>query len=322
MTVAVLVNPAARRNRKKRNRLEDILAGRPDVLVERAENFSDLAGIIDHFIQKDASAVIISGGDGTVQAVQTHLAESVSHDRLPRLAILPDGTTNMNASDIGVQNPQNRAVLERIAVSEYCMRTTTVKRRHTLRVDNPKDMTPQHGMFFGAGAIYRAVLMSHRDVHAKGLTGDWANAMTLAKALWQTVSKGDDPKIPDRIYQTTEMKIEADGTPFASGGHLLLLTTTLHRLVLNSRPFWNQNGEALKLTTAGFPTRRLMSSLLPILYGGENRNLDPTIYRSTTARKISLDCSMPFILDGEIIEKPDDGPLTLSLGPEFEYLYR
>ncbi len=322
MTVAVLVNPTARRNRTKRNRLEDILAGRPDVLIERVENFSDLPGIVDHLVQKDVSAVIISGGDGTVQAIQTHLAESVSHDRLPRLAILPDGTTNMNAADIGVQNPRNRAVLERIAVPEYCMRTTTVKKRHTVRVDNPKGRPPQHGMFFGAGAIYRAVLMSHRDVHSKGLTGDWANAMTFGKALWQTLRKGDDLTNPDRIYQKTDMTIGTGDAVFDSGGHLLLLTTTLHRLVLNSRPFWNQDEEALKLTTVKFPATKLLSSLQPILYGGEKRNVDPAVYRSTAARRISLDCSLPFILDGEVIEKPDDGPLMLSLGPEFEYLYR
>lgn len=320
MTVGVLINPTARRNRKKGNRLEDVLTSRTDVIVERVDRFADLFDILDQFVRTDVNAIVISGGDGTVQAIQTHLAESLPPDRLPRLAILPDGTTNMNASDVGVQNPRSRVVLERITVPEYCARATAVRRRHTVRIDNPKDKSPQHGMFFGAGAIYRAVVMCHRDIHSRGLVGDWATGMTLLSALYRAFIRGEKKSDPDRIYQPTEMTVTADSEIFAEDGQLLALVTTLDRLILGSRPFWNQNSDAMKLTTIGFPPYHLLRSLRAIMYGGRTRRLNAESYRSTSASVIEIDCDLPFILDGEFIEKPDDGPLRLSLGPVFEFL--
>lgn len=319
MSVGVLVNPSARQNRRRPNRLEEYLAGRPDVVFGRADRFEDLPDILDDFMQREVRAILISGGDGTVQAIQTRLAESLPADRLPRLAIIPDGTTNMNAADIGVQNPRSRVILERLSVAEYCVRSTNVKRRHTVRVDNPAVGGPRHGMFLGLGAIHRAVVMCYRDVHTLGLAGDWANAATLAKALFDSLFGTRDTD-PDRIYQPTPMTITADGRPHCDGDQFLALVTTLHRLALASRPFWNQSTEALKLTTAAFPPRRLLASLPIAMYGNRSRRWLPDSYRSTDARLLEIRSSAPVILDGEILHPPTDGPLTVSLGPAFEYL--
>lgn len=319
MSVGVVVNPLSRRNLRGRNRLEEFLAGRPDVVFGRAERFEDLPDLIDDFIRCDVRAILISGGDGTVQAVQTHLAEALPPERLPRLAILPDGTTNMNAADIGVHNPRSRSILERLSVSEYCVRSTNVKRRHTVRIDNPADSGPRHGMFFGMGAIHRAVIMCHRDVHSLGLAGDWATGVTLMRALFKSVFRGADETDPDRIYQGTPAQVTADGAEFSSGDHLLILATTLHRLILGSRPFWNQTDEALRLTTVGFPPPRLIANVPFVMYGGNRRRL-PEAYRSTSAEAVEIAIDAPGILDGELVMPRPGEPLKVSLGPAFEYL--
>lgn len=319
MSVGVVVNPLSRRNLRGHNRLEEILAGRPDVVFGSAERFEDLPDLIDDFIRRDVRAILISGGDGTVQAVQTHLAEALPADRLPRLAILPDGTTNMNAADIGVQNPRSQSILERLSVSEYCVRSTNIKRRHTVRIDNPADGGPRHGMFFGLGAIHRAVMMCHRDAHRIGLAGDWATGVTLVEALFKSVFRGSDESDPDRIYQGTPMRIAADGAEFANGPQLLVLVTTLHRLILASRPFWNQTTEALRLTSVGFPPPRLLLNVPFIMYGGNSRRL-PDAYRSRSATGLEIAVEGPAILDGEIIRPPEGDALRVSLGPAFEYL--
>jgi hypothetical protein len=320
MSVGVLVNPSARENLRRPNRLEEYLAGRPDVVFGRADRFEDLADILDDFMHREVRAILISGGDGTVQAVQTRLAEMLPADRLPRLAIIPDGTTNMNAADIGVQNPRSRVILERLSVAEYCVRSTNVKRRFTVRVDNPADGAPRHGMFLGLGAIHRAVVMCYRDVHTLGLAGGSANAVTLAKALFSSLVGRDRDGDPDRIYQPTPITIAADGRPHCDGDQFLALVTTLHRLVLASRPFWNQSKEALKVTSVAFPPRRLLSSLPTAMYGLGSRRWLPDAYRSTAATLLEIHTRAPVILDGETLQPPADGPMTVSLGPAFEYL--
>ena len=191
MTVGVLVNPAARRNRTRKSPLKSIAATQAEVLYEELDDFSKLPDALEQFVQANAPAILVSGGDGTVQAVQTWLAENVAHDRLPRLAILPGGTTNMDAADIGVQNPNSHSVLERLMSPEYCRRSTHVKRRNTVRIDNPAGKPPQHGMFFGIGAIHRAAVMCQTDIHALGLTGELASGLTLLRALFRTLFLGN-----------------------------------------------------------------------------------------------------------------------------------
>ena len=320
MKVGVLVNPAARRNRTRKNPLKSIATTQADVLYEELDQFSKLPESLERFVQTDASAILVSGGDGTVQAVQTWLAENVSHDRLPRLAILPGGTTNMDAADIGVQNPNSNSVLERLMSPEYCRRSTHVKRRNTVRIDNPAGRPPQHGMFFGIGAIHRAALMCQTDINTLGLTGELASGLTLLRALFRTFFLGNRDMEPGCIYQPTPMVVTADSQTFATGDQTFMLVTTLHRLVLGTRPFWNQSDEALKTTIAAFPTKRLLSSVLPVMYARNDRPPRNPAFSSTSAHHLAVETSAPFLLDGETFDPPADEPLTISLGPSFDYL--
>lgn len=320
MKVGVLVNPAARRNRKNQGSLKQIATAQPDALFEQLDRFADLPDILERFVTAEAPAILISGGDGTVQAVQTWLAENLAPDRLPRLALLPDGTTNMDAADVGVQNPRSRSVIERLMVPEYCLRSTHIKRRHTLRIANPADEAPQHGMFFGLGAIQRAVIMCQQDIHKLGFSGEIANGLTLLRALSRTLFLGEKDKDPDRIYQPTPVVVHADDSRFTEDGQLFVLVTTLHRLVLGARPFWSQTEEALKTTAASFPVNRLLRSVIPVMYARNDRPPSNAAFRSTSAHRLALDTEAPFILDGEPFDAPTDGPLTISLGPAFDFI--
>lgn len=320
MKVGVLVNPAARRNRKNRGSLKHVATGQSDVLFEQLDRFADLPEILDRFITAEAPAILVSGGDGTVQAVQTWLAENLSSGRLPRLALLPDGTTNMDAADVGVHNPRSRSVIERLMVPEYCLRSTHIKQRHTLRVANPAGGRPQHAMFFGLGAIQRAVVMCQQDIHKLGFSGEIANGLTLLRALSRTLFLGTRDKDPDRIYQPTSVAVYADGARFTEGEQLFVLVTTLHRLVLGARPFWNQSEEALKTTAVSFPVRGLLRSVLPVMYARSDRPPSDTACRSTGAHHLALETDAPFILDGEPFDSPKNEPLTITLGPAFDFI--
>lgn len=320
MKVGVLVNPAARRNRTKKPPLREIADKQADTLYEELDQFSKLPEALERFIHANAPAILVSGGDGTVQAVQTWLAENVPHDNLPKLAILPGGTTNMDAADIGVQNPNSHSVLERLMSPEYCRRSTEVRQRNTIRIDNPAGRPPQHGMFFGIGAIQRAVVMCQRDIHALGFTGELAGGVTLLRALFRTLVLGNRDTEPDRIYQPAPMVVTADSQTFATGDQLFALVTTLHRLVLGARPFWNQSDEALKTTVASYPVNGLLGAVLPVLYARNDRPPRNPAFSSIGARHLTLETDAPFILDGEFFDAPAGEPLSISLGPKFDYL--
>src|SRR3546814_6271333 len=60
---------------------------------------------------------------------------------------------------------------------------------------------------------------------------------------------------------------------------LLVLATTLERLVLGSRPFWGGGGGHLRFTAVAYPPQGLLRHARRVLYGGEDRAL-PAGYRS------------------------------------------
>ena len=60
----------------------------------------------------------------------------------------------------------------------------------------------------------------------------------------------------------------------------LVLATTLDRLMLWSRPFWNYDGQPIRYTGIAYPPEHLVRSAPKVLYGWRRPNLPPEICRS------------------------------------------
>ena len=108
--------------------------------------------------------LFISSGDGTIHAVQTELAERKPFKVIPRLSLLPHGTTNMTAADLGFPYRALQAQADYITRLE----AKQLRERPTLRVVNPRDGRPRHGMFLGTGAASEATLFCQRVFNARG----------------------------------------------------------------------------------------------------------------------------------------------------------
>ena len=72
--------------------------------VRVLENFSQLPPFIAEMAAAGVTDLFVSSGDGTVQAIQTEIAERLAPTFFPRLTLLPHGTTNMTAADLGFRN--------------------------------------------------------------------------------------------------------------------------------------------------------------------------------------------------------------------------
>ena len=56
------------------------------------------------------STLAINGGDGTASTILGQLLEGGQFPRLPQIVLLPGGTANMNAGDVGVSGRLEKAV--------------------------------------------------------------------------------------------------------------------------------------------------------------------------------------------------------------------
>ena len=99
------------------------------------------------------NTIAISGGDGTVNAVLNALFAHHPFPRLPLLAVLRGGTTNMTAGDVGLRGRPDRALRRLIECAARAGEGLSVIERPVMRIDPGAGRSPIYGMFFGAAAI-------------------------------------------------------------------------------------------------------------------------------------------------------------------------
>jgi len=328
MTIGLIINPKARtyhRSSRVRKSLDKLSIYAE---TEFLDDFNTLPQIVLRLAQKQCDHLVISGGDGTIQAVLTQLAEANPFTVQPILILLPHGTTNMTAKDTGIASLSKSdrliATIASLGVSDLPSNLPSnlpceIVNRHTIRIANPGSGAPLHGMYFGWGAVHRAVLKCQKDVHAMGFRGDLGPALTLLGS-WVSHLFGRSGSDPDRIVQGHKLCLVADGKIRVDSQQLLLSITTLEHLIANCRPFWNQSENALKTTLIAYPVQKTLRMLIPVLYGDKHRKITEPGYDSFSARQLSFETTSNCILDGEIVTAPEHEPLQLSLGPQFRFL--
>jgi hypothetical protein len=264
------------------------------------------AGVVDLYI---------SSGDGTIQAIQTILAEKRMFSALPRLCLLPHGSTNMTAADLGFGR-RSIAAQASFIVNQNVME---LRARPTLRVANPADGLVRHGMFLGTGALAAATRYCQRVFNQRGVTGSFATFATLAGAVVKTLSGKDNLHDEDRFDRPYRIAVRSDGQHAGGEQQLLFLCTTLEKLILGCRPFWGGKNAELRGTLFPYPTPNLFRWLLPTLYGREHRRPPPGAV-SLSANAFDIGSSTEYVIDGEFFLGPPDAALHIETGPMFTYI--
>ena len=118
--------------------------------------------------------LVIVGGDGTVQGVLCHLFATQPLAKWPALTVVPGGTTNMTALDLGIcGSPES--ILQQLS---YLLKQTPplLLERHVLCIEQ-SGAAKVYGMFFGVGLIARAVIFSQSKIKQLGITGEIYSAI-------------------------------------------------------------------------------------------------------------------------------------------------
>jgi diacylglycerol kinase (ATP) len=312
----VIINPKSGRGRGKGQALANMLQAqnsKADVVV--LNNFSNLIPGLERFAANNVRHLFISSGDGTVQAIQTWLAESGRYKALPRLCLLPHGTTNMTAADLGFRQKSIAEQASFIATSA----ANEIRSRHTVRVVNPKGRGPLHGMFFGTGAVAEATRYCQVAFNDKGVGGQWATFATLASAVSKSIFLAPNENDPNRFDKPYPITLRIGNETVCSGNQLMMLATTLDKLILGTKPFWGGATAPLRTTTMPYPVPSILRWMWPVMFGKETRKSPPG---STSRACISCDVSCPtsFVIDGEFYDPPTDEPLHLEAGPKIDYI--
>ena len=313
----LIVNPRSGKSSGKGLALAGMLRKAGNVSVKVIDHFDMIEGLVDELAAEGVSDLFISSGDGTIQAIQTILAERKPFASLPRLALLPHGTTNMTAADLGFHHRSLAAQADFIRELKH----TDLRARPTVRCVNPRDGSPRHGMFVGCGAVADATRFTQIAFNAKGVKGGYGVFATLTGSVVRSLFTKPDPTDTSRFDRPYPVRVEANGHPYADGNQLLMLATTLEKLVLNTRPFWGGKTGPIRVTTFPYPVPSIPRWLLPMMYGGEGRKF-PRGAVSFCASALEVTTPVTFVIDGEFFEPPVGEPLRLETGPVFTYVCR
>ena len=314
--VGILSNPMSGRNKKNSSAIKRLLDHHHKVPQFEAQTQHDIHSAVTKLAEEQVEVLAINGGDGTVQAVLTTLFLHRPFQTPPLLAILPSGTSNMNAGDVGLKGKRAPALQKLLSWAEGRGENPTILTRHIMRVHRIPNEDPIYGMCFGAGAIYQGAEVGWRTKHSVGRLGEIGASLIISKFFLSLLIGRKNQLTP------ITMTISSDEQPPIQGEFLTILVTTLERLFLGLRPYWGVEPLPLHYTAVTSHPSYLTRTLPSLLFGRPHRNGTPEHgYYSHNTQSLELQLQDNFTIDGEAYKPdPDLGPVRLADGGQASFL--
>jgi len=309
LRLGMINNPLSGQNSRRGllDRVRALLTAHPRVAHFEENSFDGMGHAVEELLRSETELIIVNGGDGTVQAVLTALLRSPLPASLPLLAVLPGGSTNTTARNVGYGRRPLRALQHLLDEAARGVLAGTVEQRAVLRVD--ADAEPQYAMLFGAGAVYHGIAFARREVESRGLRGQLGAGVAVATFLSHVVAGNGG-----QLFPPLHAEIRVDGQPvLAPEPYFGILTSTINRQVLGISPYWGVGPGRLRFSSLSYAPRRLPRAIVPILRGRPSVHLRPELgYRSVNADEVCLTFDSGYTLDGELFE-PSNSTARLTL---------
>lgn len=291
-----------------------MLAGIPGAICREATSALEIGVAADAFLQADIDLLVIIGGDGTVQAVLTHLFTARPSAKWPVLTVVPGGTTNMTALDLGIHD-KPEAILRRLSNCLSQRVSPILLKRSVLCIEQP-GTSKIYGMFFGVGLIAHAVIFSRSKVKQLGITGEtYSGIIMLGYLVGVILGRRHGPWAPIQMSIT-----EANGA-VRNGTYLFLFASALDRLLFSMRPYWGREQEPLHVTFVEQQRNHPWRALWLLLSGHSDAIKEQDGYHSHNTSVVELLMDDDYIIDGEFHRATSqDGPLRISAAGPVTFL--
>ncbi|NND68766.1 MAG: acylglycerol kinase family protein, partial [Halioglobus sp.] len=182
--VGVISNPASGHNRDQFDAIRAQLESCPGLTHVVTQSPAEIDTALAQLAAADVEVLAINGGDGTNSAILGRVLETRPFAQTPLVALLPAGTANMNAGDVGIRGSLTKAVTR---FCKWCAsdRKAPVpsQQRSLLKVECPGE-EPRYTMFIGAGAVIHGTEYAHENIHSRAVRDDFSVALGTARTVW------------------------------------------------------------------------------------------------------------------------------------------
>jgi hypothetical protein len=286
----------------------EVLRARPDVVHVETENARVLGDALAELERHEIDVLVVNGGDGTLQYTLTELLRDPRRERLPALAPLRGGRTNMTSTDLGADRRAARGLARLIEDAEAGHLSDRVVERPVLRIRSSCREADEYGMFFGAGLIRRGIEVVHRVFPEGSSQGIFGAGLVTAALVGKMLFK------PTRgILTPDKCSVRVDRREVVDAELYLLLASSLDRLFLHMNPFWGSGPGGLRLTAVASRAERLARAAPGVLSGRPPSWVRAAPgYTSERAEQVGIRMSCGFTVDGELFDPEPEERVELS----------
>lgn len=309
----ILVNPHSFRMGRG-DRLDQVraLTQASDAELELVSGPADIARQLEKHDPGSDDLLVIIGGDGTLQATVSHLAEQSHESDFPRLLVLGGGRTNFTARDLG-SHGRLLPLLRRALQTPESLQMET---RRPLRLQLP-GQPPLYG-FFVAGALVDHVI---RDCHRYRASGRGWLRTGHPSSAWRVLQLAMLGLIGRSEYRPPLMRVDAAGLgTVASPMRIVLLSSLLHS---HGRldPYADRGQGGLRLTAITSQAKGFWRSLPALLQGHFKDTMQVSQgYLSGRADMVQVEGLPSICLDGQEYTLDTRQVLQVTAGPSFGFL--
>jgi len=306
--VALLSNPKSTGNRQTLPRVRSYCANNPDIFHYEVEQVDQIGRALQTIARVEPLVIVINGGDGTVQAALTELYQGEHFGgRVPPIAVLPNGKTNLIALDLGIHGDPIKALERIVEIAKAGVAEHVVARELIALSDGQADTRPVLGMFLGGAGLADAILYCRNKIYPLGLSNGLSHFIA-AIAVLVSLLFGIRAHFLPPSSRPVRISLIREGE--LVGAFSVLIVTTLERLLFGTRPGESRQGN-MKLMAVDETLPALLRLFWGSLFGrmGKTQMQGIHLEQGDTIR-IDGDHSS-VILDGELFEASEGRPIVL-----------
>jgi hypothetical protein len=231
--VCILTNPFAKQNINKTKKIEAIIkkydAYDKDITVQHffVKDQKNVLNILEGI--EDIDLLVINGGDGTIKHILSVMFQNKPFKHPPLVAVLPSGSTNLIALDVGaVENKKNalKKFLHYLIVHKAYWKT---RERPIVHVKMPSNKIDEYGFFIGMSLIYKASVYFNKRLKKQGLGGIPGLIITICRTIYALFTRS-------KYYSSGESIIcKLDNEREMEFSSLLFVITSLRKLMFGNK---------------------------------------------------------------------------------------
>ncbi|MCI4590153.1 diacylglycerol kinase [Sphingobium sp. BYY-5] len=306
--VALLSNPKSTGNRQTLPRVRSYCASNPDIFHYEVEHVDQIGRAFQTIARVDPSVIVINGGDGTVQASLTELYQGEHFKgRVPPIAVLPNGKTNLIALDLGIHGDPIKALERIVQIAKSGVDDHVVARELIALSDGQAGTRPVLGMFLGGAGLADYMLYCRNQIYPLGLSNGLSHFIT-ALAVIVSLLFGIRARFLPPSSHPVSISLIRDGQ--LAGRFSVLIVTTLERLLLGVQPGDSRRGN-MKLMAVDQSLPALLRLVWASIFKRVGKaHMEGIHLEQGDTIRIEGDHSS-VILDGELFQASKGRPIVL-----------